>query len=128
MVQCYAIWPDTGSKPSYLPEHFILGSNPSGGVGFRAAAVSPDRMPYGIRGEDVIISARWSAYGHLYSADSIYVDWFIPGSVFGAIGELYAQVHGDSLSGRAVTGGDVIPRVIPWLPVHGRSEPCPPGA
>src|SRR5438309_9919229 len=42
-VQCYAIWPDTGSWPPFLPKHLVLGANPIGGIGFRAAAGSPAR-------------------------------------------------------------------------------------
>ena len=132
-LQCYVIWPDTGSRPRFLPVHLVLGANPIGGIGFRAAAVSPTRM-FQRRGDDgdtlytkwSSYGARWRSYGRLFDADSIYIDWFIPGSVFGPIGELYARVHGDLLSGRVVRGGDVIPRVVPWLPIHGRSEPCPP--
>jgi hypothetical protein len=130
-LQCYVIWPDTGSRPRFLPVHLVLGANPIGGIGFRAAAVFPTRMyQRGGDDEDTLYTkwssygARWRPYGRLFDADSIYIDWFIPGSVFGPIGELYARVYGDSLSGRVVQGGDVIPRVVPWLPIHGRSEPC----
>ena len=132
-LQCYVICPDTGSRPRFLPVHLVLGANPIGGIGLRAAAVFPTRM-YQRAGdeEDTLYTrwssygARWSSYGRLFAADSIYVDWFVPGSVFGPIGKLYAHVQGDSLSGRVVRGGDVIPLVVPWLPIHGRSEPCPP--
>ena len=132
-LQCYVIWPDTGSRPRFLPVHLVLGANPIGGIGFRAAAVFPTRMYQGGRDEEDTLytkwssyGARWSSYGRLSAADSLYVDWFVPGSVFGPIGKLYAHVYGDSLSGRVVRGGDVIPLVVPWLPIHGRSEPCPP--
>ena len=132
-LQCYVIWPDTGFRPPFLPVHLVLGANPIGNIGFRAAAVSPTRM-FQRGGDDgdtlytkwSSYGARWRSYGRLFDADSIYLDWFIPGSVFGPIGELYARVHGDSLSGRIVRGGDVIPLVVPWLPIDGRSEPCPP--
>jgi len=133
-LQCYAIWPDTGSWPSFLPGHFILGANPIGGIGLRAAAVLPHRVQSNGRDQEDTLSARWrsygaswSSYGRLFAPDSIYLDWFIPMAIYGPIGELYGNVHGDSLSGRAVRSSDAIPRVIPWLPIHGRSEPCPTG-
>jgi len=125
--QCYAIRPDTGSRPWFLPQHLILGAGPFAGIGFRAAAVSPDRIRRGHTDQEDTLYARWSAYGPLFAADSIYVEWSFPHSMYGPVGELYAQVHGDSLSGRAVEHSDAIPSVIPWLPIHGRSEPCPPG-
>ena len=127
-VQCYAIWPDTGSWPPFLPKHLVLGANPIGGIGFRAAAVSPDRVHARSGDEEDTLRAEWHAHGRLYAADSIYVDWYVPGAIYGPIGKLYAHVHGDSLSGRAVQGSDVIPLVVPWLSIHGRSESCPPGA
>src|SRR5436189_1829059 len=43
-LQCYVIWPDTGSRPRFLPVHLVLGANPIGGIGFRTAAVFPTRM------------------------------------------------------------------------------------
>ncbi len=132
-LQCYVIWPDTGSRPLFLPAHLVLGANPIGGIGFRIAAVFPTRMSQRGGGEEDTLytkwssyGARWSSYGRLFAADSIYVDWFVPGSVFGPIGKLVAHVQGDSLSGRVVRGGDFIHLVVPWLPIHGRSEPCPP--
>lgn len=131
-LQCYAIWPDTGPWPPYLPGHLILGANHIGGIGFRAAAVLPPRLDANHRDQkDTAYArwqsygARWSPYGPLLAAESIYVDWFASG-VFGGIGELYARVRGDSLFGRAVRESDAIPRVAPWLPIHGRSEPCSP--
>src|SRR2546427_12261444 len=41
-VQCYALSPDTGSRPWFLPEHLVLGANPTGG-GLPAAAVLSNR-------------------------------------------------------------------------------------
>ncbi len=125
--QCYAIRPDTGSRPWFLPEHLVLGANPVGDIGFRAAAVSPDRIRETYPDREDTLYARWSAYGRLFPADSIYVEWSFAQSIYGPIGELYARVHGDSLSGRAMEHSDALPAVIPWLPIHGRSEACPPG-
>src|SRR2546428_7255206 len=127
-IQCYAIWPDTGSRPLFLPEHLMLGANRGDGVGFRAAIVSPDRIHWSRRDGYDTLYAKWSAYGRVLATaavprwDSIYVSWYIPMTINGEIGALYAEVHGDSLSGRAVEGSDV-PQ--PWLSIHGRSEPCP---
>jgi len=121
-LQCFAIWPDTGSRPRFLPESLILGANWVGRsrTGFRAAAVSPDRILWTSGDREDTLEASWSAYGPLYAADSIYVAWeFISGGP--PLGELRAEVHGDSLSGRAVEG------LGPGLPIHGRSTSCPPG-
>ena len=122
-VQCYTINPDTGSRPWFLPEHLVLGANPIHAAGLRAAAVLPDRVRSGNR-EDTLF-ARWMSYGPLLVDDSIYVEWWIQRSMYGPIGVLYAQVRGDSLSGRAAERSDAIPTVIPWLPIHGRAESCP---
>src|SRR5690242_11475493 len=72
-VQCYAIWPDTGPRPPFLPEHLILGANPVGGIGFHAAGVSPNHVQSSSQGEQVSIYARWTSYGKVFSAESIYV-------------------------------------------------------
>ena len=121
-LQCFAIWPDTGSRPRFLPESLILGTNNWVGrsrPGFRAAAVSPDRMPRTSGDREDTLAASWSAYGPLYAADSIYVAWWV---ISGGppIGELRAEVNGDSLSGRAVEGSG------PGLQIHGRTTSCPP--
>ncbi len=60
--QCYAIRPDTGSRPWFLPEHLVLGANPVGDIGFRAAAVSPDRIRETYPDREDTLYARWSAY------------------------------------------------------------------
>ena len=117
-LQCYAIWPDTGSSPPFLPEHLILGANPIGGIGFRAAGVYPIGVARALGTRTAPFYAQWRSYGRLGDPDSIWVRW--------SGGELYASVHGDSLSGRAVHTSDVLYRVVPWLQIHGRSEPCPP--
>jgi hypothetical protein len=122
-VQCYAISPDTGSRPWFLPEHLVLGANPSGGIGLRVAAVLPDRVRSGSR-QDTLV-AQWRSYGPLYVDDSIYVEFWIHGSTYGPIGVLYGHVRGDSLSGRATERSDAVSAVVRWLPIHGRSEVCP---
>ncbi len=78
-LQCFAIWPDTGSRPRFLPESLILGANWVGRsrTGFRAAAVSPDRIPRTGGEREDTLGASWSAYGPLYAADSIYVTWWV---------------------------------------------------
>jgi len=121
-LQCFAIRPDTGSRPRFLPESLILGANRVGRsrMGFRAAAVSPDRIPWTSGDREDTLGAVWRAYGQLYSTDSIYVNWWVI-SGGPAMGELRAEVNGDSLSGRAVEGSG------PGLPIHGRSTSCPPG-
>src|SRR5438132_12354032 len=76
-LQCYVIWPDTGSRPRFLPVHLVLGANPIGGIGFRAAAVSPTRM-FQRRGDDgdtlytkwSSYGARWHTYGRLCDSDA----------------------------------------------------------
>ena len=122
-LQCFAIWPDTGSRPRFLPESLILGANWVGRsrTGFRAAAVSPDRIPWTSGGREDTLGASWSAYGPLYAADSIYVAWWVISAGGPPMGELRAEVNGDSLTGRAVEG------LGPGLPIHGRSTSCPPG-
>jgi hypothetical protein len=122
-LQCFAIWPDTGSRPRFLPESLILGANWVGrsSTGFRAAAVAPDRIPWTSGDREDTLGATWSAYGPLYAADSIYVAWWVISGGGPPIGELRAEVNGDSLSGRAVEG------LGPGLPIHGRSTSCPPG-
>ena len=123
-LQCFAIWPDTGSRPRFLPESLILGANRVGRsrMGFRAAAVSPDRIPWTSGDREDTLAATWRAYGQLYSTDSIYVYWWaISGGGPNPMGVLRAEVNGDSLSGRAVEGSG------PGLTIHGRSTSCPPG-
>jgi hypothetical protein len=124
-VQCYAISPDTGSRPWFLPEHLVLGANPTGGD-LRAAAVLPNRVRSTSRqdGEDTLF-ARWTSYGRLHVDDSIYVEVWILGSLYGPIGMVYAHADGDSLSGRAAERSDQMPTVVAWLPIHGRTESCP---
>jgi len=124
-VQCYAISPDTGPRPWFLPEHLVLGANPTGG-GLRAAAVLPNRVRSTSRqnGEDTLF-ARWTSYGRLHVDDSIYVEVWILWSFYGPSGMVYAHAYGDSLSGRAAERSDQMPTVVAWFPIHGRTESCP---
>src|SRR5258705_12742485 len=72
-VQCYAISPDTGSRPWFLPEHLVLGANPTGG-GLRAAAGFPHRVrSSSSQGGGDTHFLRWASYGRLHGDDSIYV-------------------------------------------------------
>jgi hypothetical protein len=122
-IQCYAIKPDTGSRSRLLPEHIVLGANPSGRPGLRVAAVLPDRVRVGSSQHALI--AEWRPYGRVYLDDSIYVEWGFLGSIYGPSGALFAEVRGDSISGYAEPRSDAMPAVVPRLSFHGRSESCP---
>src|SRR5438876_9494413 len=79
-LQCFAIWPDTGSRPRFLPESLVLGTNNWVGrsrPGFRAAPVSPAQMPRTSGGRDDTLGASSSAYRPLYAADAVHVAWSV---------------------------------------------------
>ena len=119
--RCYALITDTAAT-IFVPERLVLGSNNVGSLGWRAAAIKPDRLP-GLRSGEKL-GASWLQRG----ADSIEAAWYVPGSMFGPISYLVGTLTGDSLYGRAFVGGDLVYINRPSVPVRGHAERCAAGA
>ena len=118
--KCYLLSTDT-SPPTFVPRTLALGQNKLGSSIWLAAAIKPNRFTES--GTSRPLGARWY---HL-PGDSVEIEWYIPGTVFGSVGVVLAVLTQDSLSGRVAHGSDMLP-LGPWAPIVGRPSSCKAGA
>ena len=118
--QCFLLSTDT-IPPVDVPDTLVMGGNRIGTSIWFAAEVRPDRYPD--PHEKRRLGARW----YPLAGDSVYIEWYLPSTVFGPVGVLLAVRTPSSLDGHAAHGSDALP-LGPWVRINGRSIPCPAGA